>query len=65
MTIELLYQLVKFCFSQTDCFSLQILSQTINIVSALSKPPLYTLHSDVYFVFFLYFLTILVYWGMG
>ena len=39
MTIEL----VAFCFSQTECFSLQILSQTINTLSALDKPTLNTL----------------------
>ena len=44
MTIEL----VGFCFSQTDCFSLQILSQTINTVSALDKPALNTLQFRVF-----------------
>ena len=37
------FELVGFCFSQTECFSLQILSQTINTVSALDKPALNTL----------------------
>ena len=38
MNIEL-----GFVFSQTECFSLQILSQTTNTVSALDKPVLNTL----------------------
>ena len=37
------FELVGFCFSQTQCFSLQYLSQTINTVSALDKPAFYTL----------------------
>ena len=36
-------ELVGFCFSQAECFSLQILSQTINTVPALDKPAFYTL----------------------
>ena len=36
-------ELVGFCFTQTECFSLQILSQTINTLSAFDKPTLNTL----------------------
>ena len=34
--------LVGFCFSETECFTLQILLQTINTLSALDKPALNT-----------------------
>ena len=46
----MIIELVVFCFSQTECFSLQILSQTINTVAALDKPALLSIKIRFNFV---------------